>query len=223
MNTNRSTFDRQLGMLRDEVVQVSDVVEQSITLSVKALQEHDLGLARHLDEADSQVNARRFATEEHAYQLLALQQPNSKDMRLIVALVTIVTNLERIGDHAAGIARLAIRLGEHPLLDAPPMFGEMAVIGQWLTRNAMTAFVTCDEALARTVSARDAEIDELHRQAYRHLIDTMTQNPATVEAGTLMLWVSHNLERIGDRASNIATRVPYLVKGELVRHPDAMP
>src|SRR5579864_1175266 len=137
MNTNRSTFDRQLGMLRDEVVQVSDIVEQSITLSIKALQEHDLALAHRLDEADAQVNARRFAAEEHAYQLLALQQPNAKDMRLIVALVTIVTNLERIGDHAAGIARLAIRLGERPLLETPSMFGTMAVIGQWLTRNAM--------------------------------------------------------------------------------------
>ena len=222
MSTIRLTFDRHLGMLRDEVVQISDVVEQSITLSVKALQEHDMALAQHINEADAQVNARRFTAEEHAYQLLALQQPNARDMRLIVGLVSVVTNLERIGDHAAGIARLAIRLGEQPVLESPPMFGPMATIAQWLTRNAMTAFVTCDEALAETVSKRDAEIDDLHQEAYRQLIDTMTHNPATIEAGTLLLWVSHNLERIGDRASNIATRVPYLAKGELVRHPDAM-
>ncbi len=223
MNTNRSTFDRQLGTLRDQVVQVSDVVEQSLALSMKALQHHDLDLAQRIDQFDTQINARRFAAEEFAYQLLALQQPNGGDMRLIVALVSVVTNLERIGDHAAGIARLTVRLGKNPALEPPEYFPAMGGLTQSLVRNTMTAFVSSDLALAQQVIDRDAEVDAMHRNSYRLLIDAMRQNPSVVEAGTLLLWISHNLERIGDRATNIAGRVPYLVRGELVRHSDAMP
>ena len=223
MNTNRGTFDRQLGVLRDQVVQVSDMVEQSITLSVRALQNQDMALAHSIDQFDSQVNARRFSIEEQAYQLLALQQPNARDMRTIVGLVTTVTNLERIGDHAAGIARLTLRLGENPIVKPLPLFGAMAITGQWLLRNAITAFVTQDEELAQTVIDRDSEVDQMHRDAYRQLLNIMTAQSENVESGTLMLWVSHNLERIGDRASNVAARVAYLVKGELIRHPDPLP
>ena len=221
MITTRSTFDRQLGALRDQVVQISDKVEQSIALSVSALQNHDLPLARQIDDSDRQINACRFKIEDQAYQLLALQQPNAHDMRLIVAMVSTVTNLERIGDHTAGIARLTLRLGDTPLLQSLPIFNTMAITGQWLLRNAITAFVTQDEALAQTVIERDAEIDEMHRSAYAELLRTMTTHAEHVEAGTLLLWVSHNLERVGDRASNIARRVAYLTKGELGRNPQA--
>ena len=223
MLTNRSTFDRQLGILRDQVIQISDLVEQTIAESMKALQKHDFEMAQHINQFDSQINARRFQVEEYAYQLLALQQPNASDLRLIVALVSVVTNLERIGDHAAGIARLVLRLGEHPALPTPDEFSPMAGLAQWLVRNAMTSFVTSDLDLAKQVLIRDAEINQLHQSVYHSIIEQMTHNPATVESGTLLLWVSHNLERIGDRATNIAGRVPYLVRGELIRHPDAMP
>jgi len=221
--TTRATFDRQLGTLRDQVVQISDRVEQAILLSVKALRAHDLTVARLVDQADSQINAGRFAAEEHAYRLLATQQPNSGDLRLIVAMVSVVTNLERIGDHAAGIARLTIRRGAHPALESPVFFEDMAIHAQWMVRNAMTALVTCDQVLAKQVIARDQIIDGLHKQAYTQLINTMTADPAMVEDATLLLWVSHNLERIGDRAISIASRVPYLANGELIRHSDAAP
>jgi phosphate transport system protein len=223
MVANRTMFDRQLGTLRDQVVQISDLVEQSIVLSMKALQNHDLPAAHLVDQFDSTINARRFAAEEYAYQLLALQQPNAGDLRLIVALVSVVTNLERIGDHAAGIARLTVRLGPHPAVETPTFFGEMTTSAQWLVRNAMTALVTSDIALAKKVIERDHMVDHLHQDVYRQLIETMTTHLETVEAATLLLWISHNLERIGDRATNIASRVPYLVNGELVRNPDAAP
>ena len=218
MNTNRLTFDRQLGTLRDQVLQMSEVVEQAILFSSRALQQHDLELAQRVSDFDSQINTKRFIIEEQAYQLLALQQPNAKDMRQIVAGVSVVTNLERIGDHCAGIARLVIRMGVQPKIPVPAEFEMMSAIGQWLTRNAMTAFATSDEALAQTVIARDGEIDGIHNQVHKSLIAKMTSDPAAIETGTLLLWVSHNFERIGDRATNIARRVAYLVKGDLLHN-----
>ena len=218
MSVVRSTFDRQLATLRDQVLTISDMVEYSINLSMKALQHHDLNAARLVDEHDTQINARRFEVEEHAYQLLALQQPNAKDLRLIVAMVSVVTNLERIGDHAAGIARLTLRRGNQPKIEAPVTFAEMAAHAQWMVRNAMTALITGDTAVMQAVIERDAKIDALHKQVYTLLIETMTHDPAAVECATLLLWVSHDLERIGDRAVSIASRVPYIVNGELTHH-----
>ena len=153
MNTNRLTFDRQLGILRDQVLQMSEMVEQAILLSGRALQQHDLVLVQQINEFDTKINAQRFVIEENAYQLLALQQPNARDMRQIVAGVSVVTNLERIGDHCAGIGRLVVRLGGHSTVPVPTEFETMATVGQWLTSNAMTAFATFDENLSQTVIA----------------------------------------------------------------------
>jgi len=216
----RATFDRQLTALRDQVLALSNMVEQAIPLSMKALQRHDLSAARQVEQHDGQINTRRFEIEEQAYQLLALQQPNAKDLRLIVGAVSIVTNLERIGDHAAGIARLTIRLGAQPTVEPPIFFAEMASHAQWMVRNAMTAIVTGDLTLAKSVIDRDVTIDQLHQVVYARLIGAMTNDKALVEDATLLLWVSHNLERIGDRAVSIASRVSYLVNGDLIRHAD---
>ncbi len=216
MLTPRSMLDRQLFSLRDQLAQLSDSVEQSIALSVKALQKHDLPLARLVDQFDNQVNARRFEIEEQSYNLLALQQPNSSDMRAIVATVSVVTNVERIGDYAAGIARLVQRMGDHPACEAPSEFGLMGAQAQWMLHNAVSAFTSHDQLLAQSVITRDAEIDDLHRSVYRKLVAAMAEDPSLIECCTLLLWVSHNLERIGDRSATIAQRVTYLVTGQLV-------
>ncbi len=223
MITTRSTFDRQLGLLRDDALQLSEMVAQSISDSLSALEKQDQALAKRVDQFDSQVNARRFQIEEEAYKLLALQQPVSSDMRAIVATVSVVTNLERMGDHAAGIARLVLRMREGANLHIPAEIREMGLLSQIMLRDAMTALVTHDNVLARSVVARDVEVDRLHKQAYNQLIAAMTNDPTTVECCTFMLWVSHNLERIADRAANICERVTYLVTGELVHRHDPMP
>ncbi len=223
MITTRSVFDRQLCSLRERVQQLSELVAQSITLSITALQKHDLDVARLIDRADAQINAHRFEIEEQAYQLLALQQPNASDMRAIVATVSIVTNLERMGDHAAGIARLVLRMGNCQTLEMPPEFAQMAQLDLAMLTDSITAFVTHDQILARSVVARDGEVDRLHKLAYERLLAAMQHDLQAVECGTLMLWVSHNLERIGDRSANICERVTFLVTGDLVHHHDPMP
>jgi phosphate transport system protein len=223
MITTRTIFDRQLCSLDVHVQEMAQMVSHSLTQSMQALQAHDLTIAREIDVYDSQINERRFAIEEEAYRLLALQQPVSVDMRRIVATVSVVTNLERMGDHAAGNARLAIRMGEGQRAEVCPEFAQMTLLLQSMLDDSIKAFIDRDLTLARSVIKRDADIDRLHKQAYERLIAVMTSDPSQVESGTQLLWISHNLERIGDRCATICERVNYLVTGDLMTRADPMP
>ena len=222
--TTRSVFDHQLDVLRDNVLYLSEFVIDQVQQATRALRERDVATARHVDTFDADINRMRYEIEEQCYTLLALQQPNSHDMRRIVATVSVVTNLERMGDHAAGIARLALRMeaaGCHILIGE---FDNMAEIAVANLRDAMTALATEDKILARAVVSRDAEIDDLHKAVYDRLIRQMAEDTSTVECATMMLWVSHNLERYADRISNICERIIYLVTGELHKQrADSMP
>jgi phosphate transport system protein len=222
--TTRSVFDRQLSDLQDNVLYLSELVVSQVLQAVQALQTHDMDTARRVDGLDATINRLRYELEEDCYTLLALQQPNSRDMRRIVSTVSIVTNLERMGDHAAGIARLALRMETTRCSVHVPEFDEMASMAVTSLRDAMTAMTTWDKVLARAVIDRDADIDRLHKQVYDHLIRMMTENPSTIECATMLLWVSHNLERYADRISNVCERIVYLITGHLhePRH-DAMP
>jgi phosphate transport system protein len=222
--TTRSVFDRQLSDLQDNVLYLSELVIAQVLQAIQALQTYDMEAARRVDGFDATINRLRYELEEDCYTLLALQQPNSRDMRRIVSTVSIVTNLERMGDHAAGIARLALRMETTPCNIRVPEFDEMATMAVASLRDAMTAMTAWDKVLARAVIDRDADIDRLHKQVYDHLIKMMTENTSTIECASMMLWVSHNLERYADRISNICERILYLITGNLrePRH-DLMP
>jgi phosphate transport system protein len=222
--TTRSAFDRQLGELQYDVLTLAEMVESQLVSAMKALRHGDPELAQRVDDYDKQINARRYEIEEHAYTLLALQSPMARDMRRIVATVSVVTNLERMGDHAAGIARLVLRMERTGCqVNCTPLdeMERLAILG---LRDAMTALQTSDLPLTRAVFTRDDQIDALHQAVYDELIKTMTTAPATIECATMLLWVSHNLERFADRICNICDRVLYLITGDL--HPsriDPMP
>jgi phosphate transport system protein len=222
--TPRSGFDKKLSELQDNVLYLSELVVTQVLQAVQALQTYDMDAARRINSFDETINRLRYELEETCYTLLALQQPNSRDMRRIVSTVSIVTNLERMGDHAAGIARLALRMETAPCNIRVPEFDEMAAMAVASLRDAMTALTTWDKALAQAVIDRDADIDRLHKRVYDHLIKTMTKDTSTIKCATTMLWVSHNLERYADRISNICERILYLITGNLrePRH-DLMP
>jgi len=220
--TTRTVFDKQLATLRDNTLQIAEMVGTQIQQATLSFQKHDLALARRVDEFDATINRLRYDVEEQSYTLLALQQPNGRDMRRIVTTVSVVTNLERMGDHAAGIARLALRLGDKPNTTFAPEFIEMAEIAVANLNDAMTAFANEDAALARSVVSRDDQVDQMHQIVYERLIQTMTNDPSMVECATMMIWVSHNLERYSDRISNISERIIYFVTGDL-REPRAYP
>jgi phosphate transport system protein len=213
----RSNFLRQLQLLENDLLRLAELVETQVVDAVRALQTHDIVLANRVDEFDSAINKLRYEIEEQAYTMLALQQPTAGDMRLIVAAVSIATNLERMGDHAAGIARLAKRMEDVPEVVHVPAFTEMANRAADNLRRAMDAFSKRDEQTVRAIVDEDDVIDQMHKDIYEMLLKTMINNSTTVEQGTMLLWVSHNLERYADRVSNICERINYSVTGELYR------
>jgi phosphate transport system protein len=211
----RTILDRQIQEIRDNILRLSSMVENAIGQSSKALAERDSQLAHAVSAHDQALNDLRFAIEEGCYRLLATQQPNATDLRTIVGMVSVATNLERMGDHAAGMARLVIRLNEEPPLPILVSLYEMAEGCRWMANQAVESFLRPDTALAEQVSARDAHIDHLHLHVYNTLIQQMRLDTTLVQRATNLLWVSHHLERTGDRAINICERTIYVTTGQL--------
>jgi phosphate transport system protein len=211
----RSAFERQLRQLETELLRLAEYVETQLIEAVRTLHTRDFEAAQRIDSFDATLNKLRYEVEEQAYTLLALQQPNAGDMRRIVASVSIATNLERMGDHAAGIARLILRSVEAPRSIELPAFEHMARLATESLREAMVALSSGDAALARRVVSRDREIDHLHKEAYDYLIQVMINDRRMIEYATTLLWVSHNIERFADRISNICERIVYMFTGNL--------
>ncbi|HVO72210.1 MAG TPA: phosphate signaling complex protein PhoU [Aggregatilineaceae bacterium] len=225
-NRPRSPLDRELTVLRDGVLKLSYAVDQSIESSVRALKERNVELARQVIADDENINAARFDLEKECYRLLATQQPTARDMRSIVTAIHIIVELERIGDHARGIAKLGIELAkEHslkPLIDIP----RMEQICREMLRASLNAYLNWDAAEAKRTIGRDDEVDQLDDQVYRELLTFMLNDPRTINRATYLLWVSHNMERIADRITNICERVVFMVTGEVgeaADDPDPLP
>lgn len=211
---SRGLFDQQLAELRDDIVLLGSMVENAIEQSIQALKEQDQDLARKVIADDEPINAKRYEIEEQSMTLIATQQPAAGDLRAIIAAIHIAEELERMGDHATGIAELAIRLADQPhlkpLIDIP----HMAEIGREMIHASLEAYLRQDPDLALQTARRDAEIDRVYDQLYRELLTYMLEDPKNITRATYLLWVSHNLERIADRAVNICERVTFMTTGE---------
>jgi len=211
--TSRATFDRQLHSLQDETLLLGNMVEKAIELSVDALTRLDADLARRIIEDDKRINAQRYQLEESAVRLIAMQQPLAGDLRLIASVIHIATDLERMGDYAAGIAKIVVMHGDQPpvkpLIDIPRM-SEMACS---MLRRSLDAFVRRDADAARALVGEDDAVDALYDQVYRELLTYMIEDPKLIQRATWLLWAAHNIERIADRTTNICERVIYMVTG----------
>ncbi len=215
MSKARALFDRELVNLRDNILYLGSMVETAIEGAVQALKEQDVDLARQVIAGDAEINSRRYDIEEQCVRLIATQQPAAGDLRAIIAAIHIVTELERMADHASGVAELGVRLAGQPhlkpLIDVP----RMAKIDQEMIRASLDAYFKRDPDLALETAKRDAEIDGLNDQVYRELLTYMLSDPRTITRATYLLWVTHNLERIADRATNICERVVYMCTGRM--------
>jgi phosphate transport system protein len=215
INVSRSGFHRELERLQDEVLVLGSMVEKAVTRSVDALRARDIGTARAIEAEDVLINRKRFEIEEAALLQIATQQPMASDLRRLAAILHIVTDLERMGDYAAGIAHICVEIGDQPhikpLIDIPRM-AEKAVS---MLRRSLDAFIERDVAAAEAIASEDDEVDALYQQVYRELLTIMLANPRTIDQATHLLWAAHNLERVGDRVQNICERVVFVVTGRM--------
>ncbi|MCS7087441.1 MAG: phosphate signaling complex protein PhoU [Thermoflexales bacterium] len=214
-SVTRSGLDQGLAELRDDLLRISSLAEDLIARSVSALKRQDLEAARALIEMDTRVNTLRYQVETRAVQLIALQQPAARDLRFIMAAVHSAIEMERMADHACGIARICLRIGEEPLIKPLIDIPKMCDIACAMLHDATSAFIALDAEAARHIAERDSEVDNLYAQVLRELLTYMMQDRRKVEQGTYLLWVAHNLERIADRVTNVCERIIFVATGEL--------
>ena len=211
----RADLDRRLKELEQDLVDLGRMVEKAIARSLKALADRDLEESRQVVAEDDYIDAKRFEIEDQCIDIIATHQPVARDLRLLTAILHIDSELERMGDYAEGIARISLMMGEEPplkpLIDIPRM-GDMA--GS-MVRRSLEALVNRDTVGAIQVCSDDDAVDALYDQVYHELILYMLRDPQSIQRATYLLWVSHDLERVADRATNIAERVVYLVTGKM--------
>ena len=209
----RGDFERKLNQVQDEVVELASLVEKAIFKSIDALKSRDIELSKQVVEEDDEIDNKQQALEDLCVDLIALEAPMAVDLRVIISAMMVANELERMGDYAEGIAKLSIAMGDlpplKPLIDIPRM-AEKSVS---MLRRSIESYVGRDIEGARQVYRDDDEVDEIYEQVYRELLTYMMADPSTIQRATYLLWVSHDLERVADRTTNIAERVMYLVTG----------
>jgi phosphate transport system protein len=215
ISTSRTAFHRELERLQDEVLVLGSMVEKATLRAIDALRARDTAAAHAIEAEDTLINRKRFEIEEAALMLIATQQPMASDLRQLAAILHIVTDLERMGDYAAGIAHICVQIGDEapikPLIDIP----RMAERATSMLRRSLDAFVERDVSAAERIAQEDDEVDDLYQQVYRELLTIMLANPRTIDQATRLLWVAHNLERVADRVQNICERVVFVVSGRM--------
>ena len=212
----RADLDRQLNQLQQEVTSLAGIVDKATLRAIDSLKTRDLAESRQVIKEDDYIDQKRYEIEERCVDLIATQQPMAGDLRNIIALMHISVELERMGDYAEGISKISLLMGPNPplkpLIDIPKM-SERAIL---MLRNSIDALVSRDVIKANQVLLDDDEVDALYDLVYRDLLVFMMEDPHTIERATYLLWIAHDLERIADRATNIAERVIYLVTGKIV-------
>jgi phosphate transport system protein len=211
----RQDFERQLQTLQEELLILGSMVEKAITRSTEALKERNLALAKQVVADDRIINRKRYDIEEMCIELIATQQPLARDLRIIIAVLNMIVDLERIGDHAEGNAKIAIMIGDEPPLKPYINVPRMAEKTNDMLRAALDAFIRRDAAAARAVIAQDDVVDNLYDQVFRELLTYMAEDPKTISRATRLIWVAHNLERSADRVTNICERTIFVVTGQV--------
>jgi len=211
----RKTFESEIQQVKDDVLVLGSMVEQALLDSVESLKKRDVKASQKIFADDQAINKKRFDIENTLMVLIATQQPMAHDLRLLASCMEIISELERMGDYAKGIANINIRMGEAPLLKPLIDVPRMAQKGVDMLHRALTAFVNEDVETAKSLPVEDDEVDALYNQVYRELMTFILQDPTTIERANWLLWVAHNLERFADRVTNICERTVFIATGEM--------
>ncbi len=213
-------FDTELEEIRSKVLQMGGLVEEQIVRALEALTTGNSALARQVMENDHQVNALEVAIDEECSTMIARRQPAAKDLRMVMTVVKTITDLERIGDEAAKIARMtrAIYESDRPTVPRVSEIEHVTEIALGMLRNSLDSFARLDLTLAAKVVRQDEQVDKAFVGILRHLITFMMEDPRTISHAIEILFIAKAIERIGDHAKNMSEYVVYLVKGKDVRH-----
>ncbi len=214
----REAFQEHLADLEQDVFTMGEMVCIATNRAIKAMKERNIEEGKRIIHDDIYINQKRWEIEEKSINLIATQQPVATDLREIIAILNIITDLERMGDYAEGIAKIVVKIGDQPpvkpLIDIP----RMAEIAIEMINKALRAYAERDDKTARLICDQDDQVDELYNQVYRELLTIMIEDPRTITRATYLIWASHNLERIADRVTNICERIIFLVTGEMVEN-----
>ncbi len=213
--TSRRLLDQELNEIRERLLELEQMVSSAIERAVEALKNQDVAAARRIVAEDQMINNLRYDVERMCVAIIATQQPVASDLRTVIAVTHVAVELERMGDHAAGIATLVTRMADEPLLKPLIDIPRMARVTQEMLRASIRAFMDNDLETARCVIERDDEVDQLYAQVFRELLTYMLQNPRNIKRATYLLWVAHGLERIADRVTNIGERIIFMRTGYL--------
>jgi len=211
----RDTFASQLADLKSQVLQLGEEAGRTIEDGVEALKTRDRTLAQAIIEHDSDINKTRYEIEERCYEMIATQQPIASDLRQIISVLLIAIELERIADHAKNLAEIVIYMGNEPLLKPLVDIPRMADTCRTMLAQALQAFSRNDAEMGRAVCDRDDELDHLYQQIFREIMTYVVDDPRMVQRALHLLFAAHNLERIGDRITNIGERTIYAATGRL--------
>ena len=208
-------LDRNLRELQENLLVLGSMVEKAIARAMDALKRRDLEASRQVIKDDDAIDQQRFQLEEQCIELMATQQPVARDLRRLVVFLHIAVELERMGDYAEGIGKISLMMGDEPPLKPLVDIPRMAEKATEMLRQSLDALVNRDVVGALAVCNADDYVDALYDQVYRELLTYMIEDPRSIQRATHLLWVTHDLERVADRATNIAERVIYLVTGKM--------
>jgi len=211
-------FDEELKQLKERLLAMAGIAEQTIGKAVKALVDRQAAMAQEVMRDDAALNQLEVEIEDTCLGLLARYQPEARDLRFVAMVFKIVNDLERVGDQAVNISERTLDLLKEPLLKPLIDIPKMAVLGQQMLKDALDAFVNRDAELARAVCRRDDEVDQLNDRVYQELLAYMTRDPQTIARAVDLILIARHLERVADHATNIAEDVYYLVRGTTIKH-----
>lgn len=213
----RETFHQELREIDEAMIQMATLVESAIARSMQSLTQRDRILAGEVISGDAAINDLQLSIRTHTISVMARQSPVARDLRYLITAQLVINELERMGDHAAGIARQAIRMLDYPPIGGAVMgeLSELCGLVRDQVRGGIQAFIDINVRMCRQVSEHDDDVDRSYRKVFSQIVDAMSQDTSIIPAGTSLLFVAHDLERIGDRVTNICEDIVYMVTGEV--------
>jgi len=212
----RQTLDREIHHLQDEVLLLGSMVEQALLNAVDALKQRDLKAARRMYDNDDLINEKRYAIENRVLILFATQQPIAHDLRLLAAIMEVITDLERMGDYAKGIAKICLLISQNDSPIPSREISRMCDLAVGMLHRALSAFISENVNMAYRIPQEDDIVDDLYNEIYRKMVAAMIENPAIIDHANYIMWVVHNIERTADRVTNICERTIFIATGELL-------